>query len=142
MAPPSQQPRPGEGVSYNLGNDDFVGLRPYHPGDSPRHIAWKAATRSINLLTKQFSGRADVELWLDWDELPPSMNIEAKLSRLARWVIDAHANGHRFGLHLPHKTFSPDSGMLHREHCLEALALFDSKELRSATRYASRPIAA
>ena len=80
IPPPSPRPRTGDGAAYNLGNDDFVGLRPYQPGDSPRHIAWKAVARSTSLLTKQFSGHADAELWLDWGDLPATLNVEAKLS--------------------------------------------------------------
>ena len=38
--------------------------------DSPRHVAWKAAARSDELLTKQFTGEAAAELWLDWRLLP------------------------------------------------------------------------
>ena len=28
--------------SHNTGIDDFLGFRNYHPGDSPRHVDWKA----------------------------------------------------------------------------------------------------
>ena len=100
-------------------------MRSYHPGDSPRHIAWKAAARGQGLLTKQFSGRADAELWLDWRQLPVMMNLEQKLSQLARWVIDAHAGGASFGLRLPGATIPMASGDAQRERCLEALALFE-----------------
>src|SRR5688572_15207864 len=98
-------PRPalhtGTGVDYGSGQEDFAGLRSYHPGDSPQHIAWKAAARGQGLMTKQFSGRADAELWLDWHTLPATLDVEARLSRLARWVIDAHAEGLSCGLRLP-----------------------------------------
>src|SRR5882672_7762412 len=60
----------GAGSDHGRGQEDFSGLRQYHIGDSPRHIAWKAAARDQGLLTKQFSGRTDTELWLDWRATP------------------------------------------------------------------------
>ena len=110
------------GITHGAGQEDFAGLRSYHPGDSPRHIAWKAAARGGALLTKQFSGRATGELWLDWTATPASLGTEARLARLARWVIDAHAAGLSFGLRLPALTLRPAPGDAQRERCLEALA--------------------
>ena len=115
----------GTGIAFGAGHEDFSGLRSYHPGDSPRHIAWKAAARGQGLLTKQFSGRADTELWLDWRATPESLGIEGRLSRLARWAADAHAAALSFGLRLPGVTLAPAPGDAQRERCLEALALFE-----------------
>jgi uncharacterized protein (DUF58 family) len=117
----------GTGVQYGQGREDFAGLRQYHPGDSPRHIAWKAAARGQGLLTKQFSGRADTELWLDWRHLPSPMGVEDRLSRLTRWVLDAHALGMTFGLRIPGRTIELGTGNAQRARCLEALALFGSE---------------
>jgi uncharacterized protein (DUF58 family) len=114
----------GSGTLQGRGREDFAGLRQYTPGDSPRHIAWKAVARGEELLTKQFSGRADTELWLDWRHLPPALDTEQKLSRLARWVLDAHAAGLSYGLRIPGRTVNPAQGEAQRERCLEALALY------------------
>jgi uncharacterized protein (DUF58 family) len=115
----------GLGISHGIGQEDFAGLRSYSPGDSPRHVAWKAAAREQGLLTKQFSGRADSELWLDWRATPASLGSEGRLSRLTRWVIDAHAASLSFGLRLPGIELPPAPGDAQRERCLEALAMFD-----------------
>lgn len=115
----------GAGGEHGRGQEDFSGLRQYHVGDSPRHIAWKAAAQDRGLLTKQFSGRADTELWLDWTQLPPQMAVEERLSHLARWVLDAHAAGISYGLRLPGETVDLTAGEAQRERCLEVLALFD-----------------
>lgn len=123
LLPPAESAA-GQGADRGQGQEDFFGLRPYHSGDSPRHIAWKAAARDRGLLTKQFSGRADSELWLSWTMLPAQMNVEEKLSRLARWALDANARGMSFGLKLPGKTIAIASGEAQLEQCLEALALF------------------
>jgi uncharacterized protein (DUF58 family) len=116
---------PGGGAESGTGQEDFSGLRPYHAGDSPRHIAWKAAARDQGLLTKQFSGRAETQLWLDWTLLPAQMAVEDRLSHLARWVIDAHATGIAYGVRLPGKTVDLAAGEAQREACLEALALYE-----------------
>lgn len=115
----------GSGAQSGRGQEDFAGLRQYHIGDSPRHVAWKAAARDQGLLTKQFSGRAETQLWLEWTQLPAQMAVEERLSHLARWVLDAHAAGLAYGLRLPGKTVDLAAGEAQREACLEALALFE-----------------
>jgi uncharacterized protein (DUF58 family) len=128
---PSGMPMPpaassnGTGSERGQGQEDFSGMRQYHHGDSPRHIAWKVAARDQGLLTKQFSGRAETELWLDWAQLPPQMGVEERLSHLTRWVLDAHAAGLAYGLRVPGASVAPVAGEAQRERCLEVLALFD-----------------
>jgi uncharacterized protein (DUF58 family) len=116
---------PGAGAERGHGQEDFSGMRQYHHGDSPRHIAWKVAARDQGLLTKQFSGRAETEQWLDWAQLPSPMGVEERLSQLARWVLDAHAAGLNYGLRLPGATIDLAAGEAQRDRCLEALALFE-----------------
>jgi len=113
------------GVQSGTGQDDFAGLRKYHAGDSLRHVAWKAVARGQNVLTKQFSGLAEGELWLEWRHLPPEFGRESRLSRLARWVTDASHAGQVFGLRLPAMQIAPATGSAHEEQCLTALALFE-----------------
>jgi uncharacterized protein (DUF58 family) len=115
----------GAGAQSGRGQEDFSGLRQYHVGDSPRHVAWKAAARDQGLLTKQFSGRAETQLWLDWTQLPGQMAIEERISHLARWVLDAHAAGFAYGLRLPGKSVDISAGEAQRDACLEALALYE-----------------
>ena len=116
----------GSGASRGQGQDDFAGLRAYRPGDPPRHIAWKAAARGQGLLTKQFSGQASSEVWLSWEQLPPRMALEEKISCLTRWVLDAHALRLAYGLRLPRLELPMAGGDAQRERCLEALALFEA----------------
>jgi uncharacterized protein (DUF58 family) len=121
--PPAQAAN-GDGPASGAGEEDFQGLRTYHPGDSPRRIAWKAFARTDIFLSKQFSGSSAVELWLDLGDIPDSLGVEAKLSRLTRWTIESEAAGVRYGLRLPGIEFEPDSGTSHHDRCLQALALF------------------
>ena len=125
---PSAEATHGAGAVHGQGQEDFAGLRPYHLGDPPRHIAWKVAARGQGLYTKQFSGQAVNEIWLAWDQLPPRMDTEEKLSRLTRWVLDADSLRLNYGLRLPGLILPMASGDVHRERCLEALALFDVAE--------------
>lgn len=116
------QGRGGKAIAAE-GSDDFRGMRPYHPGDSPRHVAWKAMAQGRGMLTKQFSGQALPELRLDWDDLA-GMAAEARLSRLCRWVLDAQNAGLSYGLRIPGSSIAPGNGEAHQRTCLEALALF------------------
>jgi len=108
------------------GNDDFSSLRTYQLADSPRHVAWKAVARSEDMLTKQFTGDASAELWLDWSLLPPGLELESKLSRMTGWVLASETGGLRYGLRLPGVIIQPAHGDTHRATCLTALALHDS----------------
>jgi len=112
------------GVESGRGQDDFSGLRPYQHGDSLRHVAWKAAARAEPLMTKQFTGLAAGELWLEWDTMPVDFGLEARLSRLTRWVLEASHGGHAYGLRLPSIVIAIGSGPAHQSRCLTALAVF------------------
>jgi uncharacterized protein (DUF58 family) len=107
------------------GEDDFAAIRPFREGDSPRRLAWKAMARSGGdaLLVREFEGGGGGQLWMDWDALPPGLDLETRLSRMARWVVDAEAAGLHYGLKLPGVTLDFDGGPAHRAACLEALAL-------------------
>jgi uncharacterized protein (DUF58 family) len=106
------------------GNDDFASLRPHQPSDSPRQIAWKVAARDGPLLTKQFAGNATGSVRLDWLRMDSRLDAEARLSRLAAWVLTANASQTAFSMRLPGVEFPTSSGESHVRRCLEALALY------------------
>lgn len=114
----------GSNGDQGKGDDDFSSLRPYHPGDSLRHVHWKALAREQGLMTKQFGGGVSEELWLKW-EILGNLPTEEKLSRLTRWVLEADSRGMAYGLVLPGRELTPQRGEGHRRQCLEALALFN-----------------
>lgn len=114
------------GTRNGKGTDDFSGLRNHQPADSPRHVAWKAVAREQPLLTKQFTGASATRVWLDWNDLPADLGTEARLSRLTRWLLDAHAQGLAYGLSLPGRTLPLGHDARHFQDCLEALALHGS----------------
>ncbi len=126
LPPPQARPDSGDAFAVGAGTDDYYGMRAYQPSDSPRHVAWKATARSEEPLTKLFSGRAASELWFDYGELPPNMDREARLSRLARFVLLGERGGLKFGLRLPGVEVPLGEGEAQRELCLKELALFDT----------------
>ena len=125
---PHAQAAAGALRSQVPGNDDFSGLRSYQLSDSPRHVAWKAVARADDMLTKQFTGEAAVELWLDWNLLSGSLGTEQRLSRLAGWVLAAQTAGVVYGLRLPGSQIAPARGDAHAAACLQALALFQENQ--------------
>jgi len=123
-SPPTQSRSESEEGIPIPGDEEFNMLRSYRPGDAPKLIAWKALAREQGLLTKEFSATASSELWLDWEDARATDN-EARLSVLAYWIIQAERFGQSYGLRIPGATIAPARGELHRNRCLEALALFD-----------------
>ena len=121
---PPAQAASADGSAAGAGEEDFAGLRTFHPSDSPRRIAWKAFARNEIFLSKQFTGGSAAELWLDFGDIANTLGLEARLSRLARWVLESESAGLRYGLRLPGTEYEPNSGALHRDRCLRALALF------------------
>jgi uncharacterized protein (DUF58 family) len=124
VGPPPQHSRSvsEEGIPIR-GDEEFNMLRAYRAGDAPKLIAWKALAREQGLLTKEFSAMASSELWLDWNDAPGG-DIEARLSALCHWVLQAEDFGQGYGLRLPGVAIPPGRGEGHRVRCLEALALF------------------
>ena len=97
-------------------------LREYRPGDMPRQIAWKASARADRLLVREYESAIAREIELDWQKLP-NLPHEARIRRLARWVVEAERSGCRYGLRLPGWQLPPGRGPEHRHACLRALAL-------------------
>lgn len=115
--------QPGARARGGAEADEWVGLRPFRDGDSPRQVDWKAYAREAPLLVKEYRPTGSQLRVFDFAQLSDP-DIEARLSQLARWVVDAEAQGERYGLALPDLVLAPDRGPEHRHRCLAALALF------------------
>jgi len=124
LPPPPMETDTGGAQDLRRGEEDFAGLRSFHPGDSPKRIAWKNYAKEQGLHVKQYAGTAVTSHWFSWDSLP-GMDVEARLSQLCRWIEDAHAAGHVYGVRMPVVDIPPNVGPAHRQRCLTALALFD-----------------
>lgn len=110
------------------GDDDFAGLRKYQPSDSLHHTAWKVVARGGPMMTKQFSSLLGGDVTLAWSDLPATLDDEARLSRLAAWLLIAERGGRRYELRLPSHQFPRGRGSAHMNQCLRALALYGSTE--------------
>ncbi len=130
---PAQQTGHVKGEQPNgEGDDDFAGLRAHQRGDSPRHVAWKVLARGGPMLVKQFSGHGGDDVVLDWAALPPSMDDEARLSRLAAWLLTAERSGCPYALRLPAARQPAGRGEAQLRRCLQRLALFGIEVERPA----------
>ncbi len=113
----------------NAGQDDFAGVRHYQPGDPQKHLAWRQIARldpelGGQLVSKQFEGGGDSDLLLDFASLPANMPLEARLSRMTRWVLEAERLGAPYAFRLGTLAIDSASGEAHLHACLQALALY------------------
>lgn len=130
-APPSDAESGSAQDGRATGEEDFAGLRDFRPGDPPRRIAWKAYARGAGLVVKQYVGSARAPVVFDWESVP-GRDVESRLARLARWVVDAEERGDRYGVRLPGAggPVPPGAGLPHRNQCLARLATFGLAEPR------------
>ena len=62
------------------------------------------------------------EISIDW-QAAGGLAYEARICRLARWVVEAERSGSRYALVLPLQRIAAGRGPDHRHACLRALAL-------------------
>jgi uncharacterized protein (DUF58 family) len=115
--------RPGKHAEGSSGADEWLTLRPFRVGDSPRQVDWKAYAREAPLLVKEYAPPGSQPRIFDYQRLTDP-DPEARLSQLARWIVDAEARGEPYGLALPGLALAPEHGPEQRHRCLMALALF------------------
>jgi len=107
--------------------DDFAGVRAYVPGESQRHIDWRAVARGQPLMTKQFAAEAEGSVHLDFSALR-FHDVEERVSQLALWVIEAERARRPYSLRLPNTDIAPGVGEAHFHRCLRELSLFSHGE--------------
>ena len=130
-APPLPQDAGADGRLDGVGRageDDFAGVRPYRAGDPLRRLAWRQIARldpadGGQLATKHFEGGARDQLTLDLASLPPHLDLELRLSRMTRWVLDAEGRALPYAFRLGDASWPAASGAAHAAACLRALAL-------------------
>lgn len=105
------------------GQDELTWLRPFREGDSPRQVAWKAYARGMPLLVREYRGTGRAMNEFDFERLA-GLDVEQRLSQLARWVVDASARNESWSLRLPGRALLEGADALHRERCLSELARF------------------
>ncbi len=109
------------------GQDDFAGVRNWQAGDSPSRLAWRQIARlddsGAGLISKSFEGGAGNELCLDERRLR-HLPLEARLSRLAAWVLQAQTQGLTWRFVLGTSQLPAGAGSQHAHECLRLLALY------------------
>jgi uncharacterized protein (DUF58 family) len=108
--------------SSQKAGDDFAGVRAYMPGESLRHVDWKAFARGRPLSVKQFTGGGGNELWFDAAEMG-RLPLEARLSQLALWIVNAEKEEIPYALRLGRTTLPLGLGPAQERRALEALAV-------------------
>jgi len=108
--------------------DDFAGVREWQPGESMRHVDWKAVARGQPVMIKQWSGVAGDLLVLEWEALP-HLGLEEKLCQLAQWAITAEKAGATYDLRLPGFEIDPGRGESHFHACMRALASYHPEQI-------------
>jgi uncharacterized protein (DUF58 family) len=129
---PGQDSAEAHARALALEADMPEGLRDHRRGDPLRWVAWKKSTRALanggQLVSREPAGGRSPDRWLDYDLSPSlhSLGAEARLSRLASWLLQAEADlsshGPAYGLRLPGLTLSCGGGAHHLRQCLDALA--------------------
>lgn len=126
-APVGTQPMPaspaddGKGMlAAGQGDDELSGLSPYQSGDPLSRVAWKQAGRG-ELSVKRFAGEGAEKVCLDYTLAQGGH--EARLSQLARWIVDAEAAGIYYSLKINGSETAYHRGAAHYHECLKILAV-------------------
>ena len=99
-------------------------LREYRGGDPLRIVAWKRSAQAGRLMVREYESPAGADVLLDWrDRELAALEHEARIRRLARWVLDAERENVRSTLVLPNARLGPANGSAHVHACLRELAL-------------------
>ena len=68
------------------------------------------------------------QLVLDFDAIPAWLDVELRLARMTRWVLDAEARALPYAFRLGTVRYDAANGAAHQAACLRALALYGSAE--------------
>ncbi|MEN3941482.1 transglutaminaseTgpA domain-containing protein [Prosthecobacter sp. SYSU 5D2] len=100
--------------------DDFAGVREWHPGDSPKHVDWRAVARGRPMMVKMWSRGASEAVMMDWAAIP--LPEGERVGQLVRWIQMSEQQGLSYGIRLPGQEILAGQGEAHARRCLAALA--------------------
>jgi uncharacterized protein (DUF58 family) len=120
---PDLRPSGNEGAAVrSTEGDDFAGVRSYSPGESLRHVDWKAYARGRPLSVKYFTGGDGRQLWLDASQML-HLPLEDRLSQLALWIVNAEKEEISYALRLGRTILPLGIGPVQSRRALETLAV-------------------
>lgn len=111
-----------ESQQRRLESDDFVNIRHWQQGESPKRILWRAFARTGELLSLQYDYQSASPAFLDWDAIEG--DEEHKLRIMSYWVLHYSRAGQPFAMKLPHLLLPYDTGENAKNTALRALASF------------------
>jgi uncharacterized protein (DUF58 family) len=111
-------------IASQRGGDDFREHRRFQPGDSQRHIDWRAHARGRPLLTKRFDDGSPHAVNFEWSQVS-HLSFEDALSQLTLWIDIALKSETPFSLRLPTVALPANTGWAHAHACWRELALME-----------------
>ena len=125
--PPARIVPGGPVRAHASSSGEFEGIRGYRRGDPLKSVAWRQSAKAMasggELVSRDSSTQSQQQLWLDWQGCGVG-GTEARLSRLAAWILEADRRDAAWGLSLPGHEVPMGQGDTHRRHGLETLALW------------------
>lgn len=117
------RPRAGWGT-------EVIGVRPYRPGDSLRHIHWLSVARTGQMISKEFLDESQPGLTLALDLFPHPLPKTSSKHTPFEWMVKLAASigdyairrGYALHLLADETTWPPPRGPLTRQALLEYLA--------------------
>lgn len=104
------------------GQEDFLGVRPYISGDTPRLISWKHAARTGKLMTREFDAPSGEAIHIDWQATQDTAPTEQRLAQMAAWIEYTRQNNQPFQFTLPGTVLPLDISEQQTKTALQALA--------------------
>jgi uncharacterized protein (DUF58 family) len=115
----------GEARRTQVQGSELDGVRAWRRGDTLRQVVWKKVARSGEMVSRETAGSGRRQLCLDWTAAGSpgrARDTEARLSRLAAWVLLAEREGLDYSLHLPGRELPAGHGDAQRRAALDLLA--------------------
>jgi uncharacterized protein (DUF58 family) len=112
---------PGDAAHRQAATGEFDGVRPYRSGDALKRVVWKKYAKADELISRDDLASTRSRLALDFAQC--TGDTEARLSRLAAWVLRCERQEQPFELRLPGATLACSQGRAHARQALRRLAL-------------------
>jgi uncharacterized protein (DUF58 family) len=116
-----------DATSFLNTSENFSGVKIYSPGDKPRDMAWRQIAKFGGFdrgvfYTKIFDAEQGASRLFSEHLLGTDLSLDAKLSRITAWVLDAEKEGVRYGIDSLGVMINLGSGPEHCALCLRMLA--------------------
>ncbi len=103
------------------GMDEFYQLKSYSQGEPLSRVAWKQFAKGQGKMSKEYQQQQGELRWLKLTDMPAN-HVEIKLQQLSYLIIEYSNMGKAFGVDLGYCTIAINTGAIHKQTCLTALA--------------------